>query len=82
MIFATTAAVVLTLIASRGAIASSIALIGTLGLAVSIIVATAISLLLIDFLLKTAKKSSIIYLTAALGIIALVGALIAALSGV
>jgi undecaprenyl-diphosphatase len=82
MIFATSAAVVLTLVASHGAIASSIALIGTLGLAVSIVVATAISLLLIDFLLKTAKKSSIIYLTAALGVIALASGIIAALSGI
>lgn len=82
MIFATSAAVVLTLVVSRAEIASSIALIGTLGLAVSIVIATCISLLLIDFLLKIAKRSSIVYLTAALGIIALFGGLIAAISGV
>jgi undecaprenyl-diphosphatase len=76
MIFATSGAVVLTLIASRGSIMSSIALIGISGLAVSIIVATAISLLLIGLLLGIAKRSSIIYLTAALGIIAILGGII------
>jgi undecaprenyl-diphosphatase len=76
MIFATSGAVALTLIASRGSIMSSIALIGISGLAVSIIVATAISLLLIDLLLGIAKRSSIIYLTAALGIIAIASGII------
>jgi undecaprenyl-diphosphatase len=82
MIFATSSAVALTLIASRGAIVSSIALIGVPGLLVSIAVSTGISLLLIDFLLKMAKRSSIIYLIAALGAIAIFGGLLTALYGV
>jgi len=71
--------VALTLIVSRDSIASSIALIGLAGLAVSIIIATLVSLLLIDFLLKIAKKSSIVYFIAALGAIALGGGIIALL---
>jgi len=79
MIFATSGAVALTLIVSRDSIASSIALIGLAGLAVSIIIATLVSLLLIDSLLKIAKKSSIVYFIAALGAIALGGGILALL---
>lgn len=79
MILATTGAIFLTWFASRSAVVSSIASIGYGGLAVSIIVATAISLVLIRFLLGIAKKSSIVYLTAALGIIALIGGALAVL---
>lgn len=73
MIFATSGAVVLTLIASKAQIASALAIIGISGLVVSIVVATLVSLVLINFLLGIARKSSIIYLTSALGIIALIG---------
>jgi undecaprenyl-diphosphatase len=73
MILATTGAVALTLIASRASIASSVALIGTSGILVSIIVATAVSLVFMRFLLDMARRSSIVYLVLALGIIALVG---------
>jgi undecaprenyl-diphosphatase len=79
MILATTGAIFLTWFASKSAVVSSIASIGLGGLAVSIVVATAISLLLIRFLLGIAKKSSIVYLTAALGAIAIVGGTLAAL---
>jgi undecaprenyl-diphosphatase len=72
MIFATAGAVVLTYIASKAQIASALAVIGIPGLAIAIIVATIVSLLLINFLLGIAKKSSIVYLTSALGIIALI----------
>jgi undecaprenyl pyrophosphate phosphatase UppP len=43
---------------------------GLTGLAVAIVVSTVVSLFLIDFLIKVAGKSKIVYLTAALGIIA------------
>ncbi|MGA3020940.1 MAG: undecaprenyl-diphosphate phosphatase [Candidatus Micrarchaeales archaeon] len=76
MIFATSGAVVLTLIASGSSISSSIALIGISGLAVSIVVATVISFFLIGLLLGIAKRSSIIYFIAALGIIAMLGGII------
>ena len=73
MIFATTGAVFLTLIASRAQIIGALAMIGVYGLLVSIAVATVVSLLFINFLLGIAKKSSIVYLTSGLGIIALLG---------
>jgi undecaprenyl-diphosphatase len=79
MILATTGAILLTWFASRAAVSASIASIGLAGLAVSILVATAISLVLIRFLLGIAKKSSIVYLTAALGVIALLGGALVAL---
>ncbi|MDE1810594.1 MAG: undecaprenyl-diphosphatase [Candidatus Micrarchaeota archaeon] len=82
MIFATSSAVALTLVASRASISSSIALVGGSGIAISIIIATIISLFLIDFLLKIARKSSIIYLTAGLGVIAILGGILAAIYGV
>ncbi|MDE1861158.1 MAG: undecaprenyl-diphosphate phosphatase [Candidatus Micrarchaeota archaeon] len=76
MIFATTAAVFVTLIFSGSSVSSTIAQISLAGLAVAILVATGISLLLINFLLNIARKSKIIYLTAALGAIALAGGII------
>jgi undecaprenyl-diphosphatase len=82
MILATSGAIALTLVASRSSIASSVASIGTYGLIISIVVATAISLLLIRFLLGIAKKSSIVYLISALGIIAILGGILTALLGV
>ncbi len=81
MILATSGAVLLTLIASRASVYSSIAAIGAYGLLISIIVATLISLLFIGFLLNIAKKSSIVYLITALGIIALLGGVLASLYG-
>ena len=78
MILATTAAVFVTLIFSGGSIQTTIADVSVSGLIVSIIVATVISLFLIDFLLKIAKKSKIVYLIAALGAIALVGGVLIA----
>lgn len=73
MIFATAGAVVLTYVASKAQIMSAVSVIGLSGLIIAIVVATIISLLLINFLLGIARKSSIIYLTSALGIIALIG---------
>jgi undecaprenyl-diphosphatase len=79
MIFATTGAIVLTWVASRSAVTSSISAMGGYGgLLLSIVVATAVSLVLIRLLLGIAKKSSIVYLTAALGVIALFGGILAA----
>ena len=81
MILATSGAVLLTLVASRASVYSSIAAIGAYGLLISIIVATLISLAFIGFLLGIAKKSSIIYLISALGVIALIGGVLASLYG-
>lgn len=81
MILATGGAVILTIIVSTSSISSSIASIGVYGLLISIVVATLISLFFIGFLLNLAKKSSIVYLILALGIIALVGGALTALYG-
>jgi len=81
MIFASSGAVVLTYLASKASILSTIALIGPTGLLIAIVVATVVSLLLINFLLNIAKRSSIIYLTLALGIIALASGALAAIYG-
>jgi len=82
MIFATSGAVLLTYLASRSSILSTLALIGSTGLIIAIIIATVVSLLLINFLLKIAGKSSIIYLTSALGIIALISGALATVYGI
>lgn len=82
MILATIGAILLTIIVSSASIASDIASIGIYGLLISIAVATAISLFFISFLLNIAKKSSIVYLISALGVIALVGGILTALYGV
>ncbi len=76
MILATSGAVVLTLVASRHQIAHAISIITVPGLIISIVVATTISLFLITFLLNEAKKSRILYITAALGIIAIIGGIL------
>lgn len=81
MIFATSGAVILTWIASRHTLLNTISQIGISGLVISIIVATAISLLLITFLLNEAKKSRIIYITAGLGIIAIIGSILIMIIG-
>ncbi len=76
MIFATTAAVFVTLIFSGGSVHTAVADVGIYGLLVSIVIATIVSLFLIDFLLNMAKKSKIVYFIAALGFIALIGGII------
>ncbi len=70
-IFAAIAAFGLTLFVSRDNVSAAFSAIGTEGFIVAIIVATAVSLLLIDFLIRIASKSKIVYLTAALGAIAI-----------
>lgn len=80
-IFATAAAFLLTLVASKANVAAALAGISTLGLVVAIITATAASLFLIDFLIKVAGKSNIAYLTSALGIIAMASGLLYLLLG-
>ena len=75
-IFASIGAFGLTLVASKSNVAAAVAGIGLAGLAVAIIVATIVSLFLIDFLIKIAGKSKIIYLITALGIIAMASGLL------
>ncbi|BCS90653.1 MAG: undecaprenyl-diphosphatase [Candidatus Micrarchaeota archaeon] len=76
MIFATSGAVVLTVLAKKSYVIQSISAISPIGLLISILVATVISLLLIDSLIKFAKKKSIIYVVVILGLIAIVFGLI------
>jgi undecaprenyl-diphosphatase len=75
-IFASIGAFGLTLIVSKSNVSAAVAGIGLAGLAVAIIVATVVSLFLIDFLIKVAGKSKIIYLITALGIIAMASGLL------
>jgi undecaprenyl-diphosphatase len=75
-IFAALGAFGLTLVASRSNVSASIAAVGVTGIVVAIITSTIISLFLIDFLIKFAGKQKITYLTAALGIIAIVSGLL------
>ena len=75
-IFASAGAFGLTLITTKSNVAAAVAGIGLSGLAVAIIVSTVVSLFLIDFLVKVAGKSKIIYLTSALGIIAMASGLL------
>jgi undecaprenyl-diphosphatase len=70
-IFAAIAAFGLTLVASHGNVSAALVGIGYTGLVVAIITATIVSLFLIDFLIKIAGKSQIVYVTAALGLIAM-----------
>ena len=70
-IFASAAAFLLTLIVSKSNVTEALSNIGIAGLAIAIITATVLSLFLIDFLIKIASKSKIVYLTGALGIIAI-----------
>ena len=80
-IFATTAAVGLTLVASHSNVVSAVSAIGVSGLLVAIVVSMVVSIFLIGYLLKIAGHSKIVYLTAALGILALFGGAVAALTG-
>lgn len=70
-IFASTAAAIMTVVISKGNVIASLAGIGTTGLIIAIIVATIVSLFLIDFLIKVAGKAKIVYVTAGLGILAI-----------
>jgi undecaprenyl-diphosphatase len=75
-IFASIAAFGLTLVATKSNVSAAVAVIGSTGLALAIVVSTITSLFLIDFLIKVARKSQIVYITAALGIIAIVSGLL------
>jgi undecaprenyl-diphosphatase len=78
-IFAAAAAFALTLVATKTNVSTAIAGLGTLGFAVAIVTSVVVSLFLIDFLIKIAKKSKIVYFVAALGIIAIAGGIISTL---
>ncbi len=80
-IFASLAAFSLTDLASGHNVSQALSVIGVSGLAVAIITATVVSLFLIDFLIKVAAKSSIVYLTAGLGVIAIASGLLYLLLG-
>ncbi len=70
-IFATLAAFSLTLVASHNNVMAALASISFAGLMVAIVVSAIASLFIIDFLIKAAGRSRIVYLVAALGIIAI-----------
>ncbi len=70
-IFASAAAFALTLLVSHTNVSAALSGIGIIGLGVAILTATVISLFLIDFLIRIAGKSKIVYVIIALGIIAL-----------
>ncbi len=71
-IFAAVAAFGLTLVATKSNVKADLAAIGTIGLVVAIVTSMIVSLFLIDFMIKIAGKSKIVYVTAALGVIAVV----------
>jgi len=75
-IFASLGAFALTLVTTKSNVAAAVAAIGLAGLALAIVVSTVVSLFLIDFLIKVAGKSKIIYLTSLLGIIAMASGLL------
>ena len=75
-IFAAIGAFALTLVTTKSNVAVAVAGIGLTGLAVAIVTSTIVSLFLIDFLIKVAGKSKIIYLTSVLGIIAIASGLL------
>ena len=81
-IFASAAAFALTVLVSGVNVSAALSGIGLSGLAVAIITATILSLFLIDYLIKVASKSKIVYLTAALGIIAISGGALYLIFGV
>jgi undecaprenyl-diphosphatase len=74
-IFASVAAFGLTIVATRSNVSAAVAGIGLAGLAVAIVVSAITSLFLIDFLIKVAGKSQIVYVTTALGAIAIISGL-------
>jgi undecaprenyl-diphosphatase len=81
-IFASIGAFGLTLVATNSNVTAAVAGIGLEGLVLAIIVSTVVSLFLIDFLIKVAGKSKIIYLITALGIIAMASGLLYLVIGI
>ena len=75
-IFASAAAFGLTIVATRSNVSAAVAGIGLTGLALAIVVSAIVSLFLIDFLIKVAGKSQIVYITTALGVIAIASGLL------
>ncbi|MDG6909408.1 MAG: undecaprenyl-diphosphate phosphatase [Nitrososphaerota archaeon] len=75
-ILASAAASAVTLVFSRQNVAVGVSDLGTAGILISIGVAFVVSLLLIDSLLKVARKAKIVYLIVALGAIAIAGGLV------
>lgn len=80
-IFASLAAFALTSIVSGANVSDAVAGIGLSGLGLAIAAATAVSLVLIDVLIRIASKSSIVYLTSGLGVVAVLGGLLYLLLG-
>lgn len=81
-IFASVAAFGLTLVATKANVSTALASLGLAGIAAAILVSIVVSLFLIDFLIKTARKSRIVYLVAALGIIAIISGAISTMTGI
>ena len=81
-IFASAAAFGLTVVATKTNVSVAISAIGTLGLGVAMLTSIVVSLLLIDFLIKVAGRSEIVYLTAALGIIAIASGVVSLAAGI
>lgn len=81
-IFATVGATALTVIVSHSNVSAAVSDLGLTGMLVAIVVSLVISLFLIDFLIKVAGRSKIIYLTAALGLLAIFGGMVALLTGI
>jgi undecaprenyl-diphosphatase len=75
-IFASIGAFGLSLVATPSNVVIAIKGIGWVGLAAAIVASMVVSFFLIDFLIKVAGKSKIVYLTAALGIIAVASGLL------
>ena len=80
-IFASLAAFFLTALVSGANVSQALSVIGVAGLGVAIVTATIVSLFLIDFLIKVASKSSIVYITGGLGVIAIGSGLVYLLLG-
>jgi undecaprenyl-diphosphatase len=81
-IFASMAAFGLVLVATQANVSTALASLGLAGIAEAIVVSIVVSLFLIDFLLKTARRSKIVYLVAALGIIAILSGTISMITGI
>ncbi len=70
-IFASIAAFALTLIVSKANVMAALAQVSLSGIAIAIVVSAIVSFFLIDFLIKISGRSRIVYVTGALGIIAM-----------
>ena len=81
-IFAAIGASALTVIVSHANVSAAVSDLGVAGIAAAIVVATVVSLFLINFLIKVAGKSKIVYLTAALGLLAIFGGMVALRPGI